>query len=117
MTKSPMPKIASNLKVEDRWTRAKLGHRVRNWYWDTMIAAHVLDNTPGITSIKFQAFVHLGQGDYDSHIKPFLKARKESKFNRIHELDLNDLLLYGGLDSYLEYWVAMKQIRLMEKRK
>ena len=117
MTKSPMPKIASNLRIEDRWTRAKLGHKVRNWYWDTMVAAHVLDNRPEITSIKFQAFVLLGQENYDAHIKPFLKQKKGSRFNRIHELDLNDLLSYGGLDSYLEYWVAMKQIRLMEKRK
>ena len=82
-----------------------------------MLAAHVLDNRPGITSLKFQAFVLLGQENYNSHIKPFLKAKKGSKFNRIHELDLNDLLLYGGLDSYLEYWVAMKQIKLLEKRK
>ena len=116
MTRSNMLKIASNLKMEDRWTRVKLGHKVGNWFWDTMIAAHVLDNTPGVTGLKFQAFVHLGQESYNAHIKPFLKAKKGSRFNRIHELDLNDRLLYGGLDSYLAYWVAMKQIRLMEKR-
>lgn len=117
LLKSPMPKIASNLQFENRWTMNKLGHQVRSWYWDTMVAAHVLDNTPETTGLSFQAFVRLGQENYDSHIKPFLKQRKGSKFNRIHELDLNDLLEYGGLDSYLEYWVAMKQIRLMEKRK
>jgi len=117
LLKSPMPKIVANLKFEDRWTRAKLGHRVRNWYLDTVIAAHVLDNTPETTNLNFQAFVHLGQENYDAHIKPFLKQRKGSKFNRIHELDLNDLLEYNGLDSYCEYWVAMKQIRLLEKRK
>ena len=117
MTRSSMPKIASNLKIEDRWTRVKLGHKVRNWYWDTMVAAHILDNTPGVTGLKFQAFVNLGQESYNTHIKPFLKAKKGSRFNRIKELDLNDLLLYGGLDSYCEYWVGIKQIKLMEKRK
>ncbi len=114
--RSPMLKIASNLKMEDRWTRAKLGHGVRNWYWDTMLAAHVLDNRPGITSLKFQAFVLLGQENYNVHIKPFLKAKKGSKFNRIGELDFGDLLLYGGLDSLSEYGVAQKQISFMENR-
>jgi len=57
----------------------------------------------------------LGQENYNAHIEPFLHARKGSKFNRIKELDLRDLLLYGGLDSYLEYWLAMKQIKLLNK--
>lgn len=116
-TKSPMPKIASNLNFEDRWTRVKLGHRVRNWYLDTMIAAHTLDNRPDITSIKFQSFVWLGMPSYNEHIESYLKSRKGSRFNRIRELDLRDELEYGGLDSYLEYHVAMKQIKLMRKRK
>ena len=115
--KSPLPKIASNLKFEDRWSRAKLGHPVKVWYWDTMIAAHVLDNRPDITGLKFQAFVLLGARPYDEHIKPYLQAKKGSRFNRINELDLMELLLYGGLDSYLEYWLAMKQIEQMENRK
>ena len=113
LLKSSMPKIASNLKMEDRWTRVKLGHPVKNWLWDTMIAAHVLDNRPGITGLKFQSFVLLGAKSYGTHIKPFLQSKKGSRFNRIRELDLSDLLLYGGLDSSLEYWVAMKQMKLM----
>jgi len=114
LLKSPHPKIASNLKFEDRWTRAKLGHGVRNWCYDTMIGAHVLNNQPGITSLKFQAFVLLGQESYDGHIKSFLKGVGKTRLNHIHELDLHDLLLYGGLDSRLEYEVARKQIKRME---
>jgi uracil-DNA glycosylase family 4 len=116
LLQSPFPKIAANIKFEDRWTRSKLGHKVRNWYWDTMLAAHVLDNRPEITGLSFQAFILMGQENYDSHIKPFLKAKKGSQFNRIHDLELSDLLLYGGLDSYLEYWIAMKQMKLYERR-
>ena len=115
-TKSPLPKIASNLNFENRWTIVKLGHQVRGWYWDTMLGAHVLDNRPDITSIKFQSFVHLGMPVYNEHIKPFLKSTKKSKFNRIRELDLRDELEYGGLDSYAEEAVAMKQIKLLEKK-
>ncbi len=115
-TKSPLPKIASNLNIEDRWTRVKLGHRVRNWYLDTMVAAHVLDNRQGITGIKFQSFVHLGMPSYNEHIKSFLKSTKKNRFNRIRELDLRDELEYGGLDSFAEYWVGIKQIKLLGKR-
>jgi len=57
----------------------------------------------------------LGQENYNAHIEPFLHARKGSKFNRIKELDLRDLLLYGGLDSYLTYHVAQKQIEILNE--
>ncbi|KKK55894.1 hypothetical protein LCGC14_3069990, partial [marine sediment metagenome] len=33
LLKSRVPKIAWNLKMEDRWTRKEFGHAVRNWLW------------------------------------------------------------------------------------
>lgn len=108
--KSPMPKIASNLKFEDRWTRAILGHRVRNWDWDTMIAAHICDNRPSISSIKFQSMVWLGSDSWNDHIEKYLRSGSSSEANQIlREIDPDDLLLYNGLDSLLEYLVAFKQ--------
>ena len=109
LLKSKCPKIAANLKFEERWTRAKLGHGVNNWAWDTMQAAHVLDNRPGITGLKFQSFVQLGQESYDDHIKPYLQTGANG-LNRIHELNLGDLLMYCGMDALLEYELAMKQM-------
>ncbi len=112
LLKSPIPKIASNLKFEDRWTRKWFGHRVRGWVWDTMLAAHVLDNRPGITSVKFQAFVRLGVPVWNEKIEPFLKTKGNTTVNAIlREIDINDLLLYNGLDSLLEFRVAMAQIK------
>jgi len=116
LLRSPMPKIASNIKFEDRWTRVKLGHPVRNWCWDTMIAAHVLDNRQGITGLKFQAFVRLGQGTYGAHIAPYLSGNKRNRFNRIFLLNKKDLLLYNGLDSLLEYKVAVQQMNLFKRK-
>ncbi len=115
--KSSMPKIAQNLKFEDRWTRAILGHPVKNWLWDTMLAAHVLDYRPGITSLEFQSFVQLGVQPYDKYIKPYLKSVGQSRFNRIRELDLKDLLAYNALDSLLTYKIAMKQMRMLKQRR
>lgn len=104
-----LKKIASNLKFEERWTRAKLGHGVVGWYWDTMLAAHLIDNRPHITSIKFQAFVLLGVADYSSHVEEFLKPIGDSDYNRVEEMNEEDLLLYNGLDSLLEFKVMKKQ--------
>lgn len=108
-----LKKVASNLKFEDRWTRRKLGLSVSNWYWDTMQAAHVIDNRPGITSVKFQSYVFFGVGDYDSHVEAYLKARNANGLNRIRELDKKTLLTYNGLDSLLEYKVMKRQQRIL----
>ena len=117
LLKSPIPKIASNLKFEERWTKAKLGHRVKNWWWDTMIGAHVIDNKAGITSVKFQAFVLLGAKSWDDHIKPYKNSTGGTKFNRMKEVDLKDLLMYNGLDALYEYKVAKKQVKIIRRRK
>ena len=102
-------KIASNLKFEERWTIAKMGHGVEAWDWDTMQAAHILDNRRGVTSVKFQAFVSLGIGEYNSRVERFLKSETTNGLNRIDDIDIRDLLLYNGLDSLLEYKVAKEQ--------
>lgn len=99
-------KIASNMKYEDRWTRKVLGFKVRGWWWDTMLAAHLLDCRRGITSIKFQSFVKLGQPDYNRFIHPYLTTDSANSPNRITELSIAKLLTYNGLDSLLEYKVA-----------
>jgi len=111
LLKAPHAKIASNLKFEHRWSKKILGIKVKNWMWDTMIASHVIDNRPGITSLKFQAFVLLGQGNYNRHIEPYLESKKGEHLNNIQEIEIEDLLLYNGLDSLLEYKVAVNQMR------
>ena len=113
LLRSPIPKIAHNAKFEDRWTRAKLGHGVRNWKWDTMQAAHVLDNRQGTKGLTFQAFVQLGQKPYDNHIGPYLRSKSPKEPNRIREAPLRELLLYGGLDSLLTYKLAQRQMKQM----
>jgi DNA polymerase len=109
-------KMAHNMKFEDRWTKAILKHRVVGWGWDSMIAAHLVDNRPDITSLKFQSFVLLGTPSFDDHIKPYLRTKEGSyEVNRVSsEIDLKDLLLYNGLDSLLEYKIAKKQMELFK---
>lgn len=105
-----VPKIAANLKMEERWTRMLFGHGAENWQWDTMLAAHALDNSPGATGLKFQAFVNFGVGTYNEHIEPYLRTKDGVRYNRIDDLDRDQLLLYGGMDAILEYELAKKQM-------
>ncbi|MFA7218768.1 MAG: uracil-DNA glycosylase family protein [Dehalococcoidales bacterium] len=113
--KSPVPKIGANIKFEDRWSRRKLGVGIRGWYWDTMLASHVLDNRAGITSVKFQSFVRLGVEGYDSHIKPYLQSSGKKRLNRIKELPIMDVLLYCGMDSLVEWEIFRSQQKEMER--
>jgi len=108
-------KIGYNIKFEDRWVRAKLGVQVQGWLWDGMLGAHVLDHRPDITGLKFQAFVRLGQPGYNEHIEDSLKPKEGggNAQNRIHEVSLNDLLMYCGLDSLLEYKVGTLQMEAL----
>lgn len=105
---SSRKKVAANMKFEERWTRKAFGRGVRNWDFDTMLAAHCLDNRSGICSLKFQAFVRLGVGPYNKHIEPFLESHK-GHYNRIQQLSMESILLYGGIDALCEHRLATIQ--------
>lgn len=119
-------KIASNLDMEARWTERVLGARARGWAWDTMLGAHCFDPRPGgkerddgtatgsgTTGLKFQAFVALGQAEYNSHLEDHLRPAGADQSgnapNRVRELPFKDLALYCGLDALLELYVAEAQ--------
>lgn len=112
---SDVKKIGANNKFESRWSRRILEVGVKNWVWDTMQCAHVLDCRPGITSVKFQGFVRLGVEDWSANMKAYLHDTREDGTNRIREADLRSLLLYCGLDSLIEFHIAVIQKREMEK--
>lgn len=107
--RGPTGKIASNLKNEERWSVAILGTRVRRWYWDTMLAAHYIDNRPGITGLKFQSFVSFGIANYDGVVSQFFQDCDAQGFNKVHDIPVEDLLLYNALDSLLEYKLTLVQ--------
>lgn len=109
-------KIAQNMKFEDTWTNVRLRVPVNGWVYDTMLAAHVMDNRTGVKGLKFQAYVHLGVIDYNSDIAPYLKATDNTNTNSINKImqlfekpgGTQALLKYCALDSIYEYRLAMK---------
>jgi hypothetical protein len=103
-------KVGNNIKFEERWTWAEFGHGVSGWVWDDMLNAHLIDNRRDITSIKFQAFVLFGAPPWDEHVAPYLEGDgKYGHINRIREVGLPQLLTYNGMDSLMEYDVALEQ--------
>lgn len=115
LLKSKLWKIGANMKFEDRWIRALLKHGIRNWLWDTVLASHLIDNRKGgICSVKFQAFTSFGFPLYNKHIEPFLKSKSKIIPNKIHQVELNQLLRYCGIDSLLEYDIGLHQMRKLK---
>jgi DNA polymerase len=109
-------KCAHNIKFEETWSVVKLRQPVQGWYADTMQLAHILDNRPGITSLKFQTYVNFGIVDYEEDVAPYLQSiepNNANSLNRIFELlskpgGKQKRLKYNGLDS-------INEIRLLEK--
>jgi len=110
LTNPDIKKIAANMKFEDRWSRFT-GIKIKGWLWDTMLAAHMLDNRPGAAGLKYQSYVQLGLGDYNSHLDDFLSTKDWKHYNRIEEVDREELLLYNGIDSLVTYKIAQIQMK------
>lgn len=116
-------KIASNMKYEDHWSHERIKSYVKNWYHDTMLWAHVLDNRPGTTSLKFQTYVRFGIISYEEDEKPFLRTPDKTsanEHNKILELlkeygGQKQLLEYNALDSIYEYRLAVDQFNEVEE--
>jgi DNA polymerase len=110
-------KMAHNMKFEEAWSVVRLKQPVQNWIWDSMLCAHILDNRPGITGLKFQAYINFGIVDYSSEIAPYLSAEddtNDNSLNRIGKLlttagGIEKLLHYCALDAVYEYRLAKKQ--------
>ncbi|MFP4025831.1 MAG: uracil-DNA glycosylase family protein [Thiohalospira sp.] len=111
-------KMAHNMKFEEAWSVHRLKQSVGFWEWDSMLAAHVIDNRPKISSLKFQTYVNFGVIDYDSEVSPYLKSvdgKNGNSMNKVEELiktekGTNQLLTYCGLDTIYQYKLAMIQM-------
>lgn len=115
-------KVAHHVQFEDLWSRIILDVMVDRWHWCTMVNQHIIGNTRGTTGLKFQAWHRFDVIGYDDEFKQYVEAkptaeeRKAGKtrssshdFNRVHEMPLDRLLLYGGYDGILESWLYDEQ--------
>lgn len=113
LLESDSPKIAHGIKFEDRWSK-RIGIQPKNFVWCSMTNAHIINCYPEISSLEFQSFVLLGVEPYSKHISQFLgDADGSYGLNKINRIEMNDLLMYGGLDSLTCYMVANKQREML----
>lgn len=101
-------KIAHNLPFEVTWSKVVEGAEVRGTKnWDTMLAAHVLDNRRSGVSLKFLSFVKFGVLPYDIGLEKYLKADKSKEggnaINRVWDAPKKILLTYNAMDAILTY--------------
>lgn len=118
---SDIGKMAHNIKFEHTWSQIRLDVGVKSWEWDSMLAAHVLDNRPGITGLKFQTYMNFGVVDYDSNINPYIKGidpknanSKNKIFEFIAQYGKEGLLTYCGLDALFGRKLGVKQMEVLE---
>ena len=104
------------MKFEDTWLKVMYDIDVVPWVWDTMLAAHVLDNRPGITGLKFQSYVQFGVESYDDDVAPYIRSDDPDTPNRVMECMASPamrekLMVYCGIDSLLTRRLALVQAR------
>jgi DNA polymerase-1 len=110
-------KVCANMYFEYIWTKQKLNYEINNMYFDTVLAAHVLDNRDGITGLKFQSYVRTGILGYDDSVDHYMKKTKEGEDkksnNRLNCLDvapIDELCTYCAMDSLLTMKIYEAQI-------
>lgn len=121
---SKVKKSAHNLGFEDLWSSVIFKADIENWYWDSMINAHIIDNRPGIVGLKFQTYVHFGLMGYGEEIEPYLKASDPKNANSknqilefIKKFGAKAVREYCGLDSIYGMMLTLDQIDQINKMK
>lgn len=111
-------KIAANMKFEHIWLSEMYGIEVRPWLFDTMLAAHVLDNRTKISSLKFQAYIRYGIVGYDREVSAYLHTKDGGAYsvNRVPEFirsrtNYIKLATYCGLDALITLRLARDQMK------
>lgn len=115
LTTPKLKRIAHNMKFEHHWSVHFLGI-TPVWSWDTQLAAHMIDNRKGITSLKHQALLHFGIKGYEEDIKPFLSAGNSNALNNIEKLiktrnGADRLMTYNAIDAITTLHLAKIQVR------
>lgn len=98
-------KIGHNIKFEHQWAKQCLGVETKGWIWDTMQAAHCLDNRRGICGLKHQIYLNFG---VESWGKDF-----DFDENPIQEVT-DELLTYNALDAFWTFQLYKKQKALFK---
>ncbi len=103
-------RVAHNCKFEMQWAAQYLGVETRGWVWDTMLAAHILDNRRHICGLKHQVYLNFGVEDWSG------KIDFEGDGSNYNEYDkpTDELLQYNALDAFWTFQLYKKQRALFQ---
>lgn len=110
-------KMGHNIKYEHIWAMTRWKVEIQGWLWDSMQAAHILDNRRGIAGLKFQTFINFGEPDYSSEISPWLRStydKDNNAMNKVLQLcetkqGQKKLMKYCAYDTLYQYRLALLQ--------
>lgn len=108
-------KVAHNLKFEDMWSKEILKVNPTGWEACTMNDAHIIDDRPYFTGLKFQAYINYGIEGYEKEVKSYLRNKPGTPFNRLDEMSLDKLLMYNALDSLLTLKLHYDQQKILSE--
>lgn len=120
---SDIGKICHNMSFEEMWSLYCLGKKISGPRWDTMLAAHCLNNRKNV-GLKFQVYKNLGVLGYDEDVDPYITtaspgedADSANAFNRIEEAPMGKVLLYNGEDSFFTRELFVIQRKEFDSKK
>jgi len=109
MTNPNVKKIAHNAKFEYVWTKVKLGFDVFPLYWDTMIAAHIIDMRDGVVGLKMQGYLQFGDAGYEKVTKKLLGPINVTKRNNTNAINWLSYLNPYRQDENRKVWDLLLQ--------
>lgn len=116
LKKKKIKKIVQGIKFEYPWTKQQFGVEPENFFWDTQLASHFLDNRRGVIGLKFQSFMRWGIEDYDNTSKGYIETDPKTGFNRMLHMPVDSLLKYNALDTLYTYELYKEQVNEFEEK-
>ena len=81
----------------------------QGWIWDTMLAAHMVDNRRRICKLKHQAYLNFGIEDWSRGMD--FGDDEDNELNTLGNRELTDEdLRYNALDAFWCYKLYEKQM-------
>ena len=102
---SNTPKAVQNVNMEEIWNRVFLHQPMNNYVHDTMIAAHVINNTRYTTSLGFQAYEMTGH-----------EYKKTVDVKKLLSEPLKNVCNYTGWDVRYTLMACYRQRKILEER-
>ena len=115
LANAKIKKVAQNLKHEEQASTNFFNTSVKGWTHDTMIAAHIINESRRTTALKTQAYFNFGAYDY-SPPNSIMSAPPKQR-NKFDTLSYKQGAIYCGKDTKYTDLLMQKQIPILKKEK